>query len=420
MAHLLIIYIRNKMAAGVAPANYLDEHADFFELFNENDSEEEFEGFDDDDLHIDEQDNVNDGDLEWQLGDRDPPNINFSTEARLLQEVEDKTSPLAYLNLFLNEDSYEQIATETNRYAEQYLQGKILSAKSRFKKWVATTANEVRVFMALILAMGLISQIDVTDYWTTNPVTSTPFFPACMARDRFLLILTFLHLNDNTFYIPRGNENYNPLFKLGDIFRQIISSFGRAYYPHQQLALDEGMVPWRGNLSFRVYNPDKPTKYGIKAYMICDATNGYCTRFKLYTGKSSTPPSRNGATYDLTMDLLRGYFGRGHILYCDNYYSSPQLFLDLWGLGIGATGTVRSNRKGMPQLIKDSRVPRKGDVAVANCGILSVTKYHDSKVVLMLTTVSSSEFIGKFSDSFRYFCLLKMKYIVVNINMQDK
>lgn len=96
--------------------------------------------------------------------------------------------------------------------------------------------------------MGLVSQIDVTDYW--YPITSTPFFGYCMARDRFLLILTFLHLNDNNFYIPRGLANYNPLFKLGDIFKQIVSSFGHAYYPCHQLALDEGMVPWRGNLPF--------------------------------------------------------------------------------------------------------------------------------------------------------------------------
>ena len=383
------------MAAEAAPANYLDEHADFFELFHDNDSEDEFEGFDVDEENDIEDEHVENNGLEWVLGDRVPPVLPFSTEARLLQDIEDKTSPIHYLKLFVNDATYEQIAIETNRYAAQFLQDKVLPAKSRFRKWVATTANEVRIFMALILAMGLISQLDVTDYWTTHPVTSTPFFPACMARDRFLLILTFLHLNDNTHYIPRGQENYDPLFKLGNIFKLIVSSFGNAYYPHQQLALDEGMVPWRGNLSFRVYNPDKPTKYGIKAYMICDATNGYCSRFKLYTGKPSTPPSRNGATYDLTMDLLRGYFGRGHILYCDNYYSSPQLFLDLWRLGLGATGTVRSNRKGVPQLIKGMRVPRKGDIAVANCGTLSITKYHDSKVVLMLTTVSSSEFIGK-------------------------
>lgn len=385
------------MAANNAPPNdYLEEHAEFFnEIFNDDDSGEEFDGFDPEDIVNEEIEDQEDNVVEWTVGDRDPPTLNFTGNPGLVRDVPDKNSPLDYFSLFVDDDACSQMADETNRYADQYLESRELPVKSRFRKWVATTANEIRLFLSLILAMGLVSQLDVTEYWTTDPVTSTPFFPAIMARDRFLLILTFLHLNDNSRYIPRGQPGYEPLYKLGDLFKLIIANFGRVYYPHQEIALDEGMVPWRGNLSFRVYNPDKPTKYGIKAYMICDAVNGYCSKFKLYTGKPANPPSHNGATYHLTMDLMRGFFGRGHILYCDNYYSSPQLFLDLWELGVGATGTVRPNRKGIPQLIKDARLPHKGDIAVANCGTLSVTKYHDSKMVLLLSTVSSSELIGE-------------------------
>ena len=57
--------------------------------------------------------------------------------------------------------------------------------------------------------------------------------------------------------------------------------------------------------------------------------------------------------YDLVMDLLRNHFKRKHKLFCDNYYynSSPQLFMNLWYLGKGATGTVRPYRKEIPNLI---------------------------------------------------------------------
>ena len=76
-------------------------------------------------------------------------------------------------------------------------------------------------------------------------------------------------------------------------------------------------------------------------------------KLKLYTGKPATPPSQKGATYDLVMSLLRNHYACGHILYCDNYYSSPELFMDLWFLGVGATGTVRPYRRGIPQEIKE-------------------------------------------------------------------
>jgi hypothetical protein len=44
--------------------------------------------------------------------------------------------------------------------------------------------------------------------------------------------------------------------------------------------------------------------------MVSDSSNGYVSKFKLYTGKSSkiTGPSFNGATYDLVMDMMRGFF----------------------------------------------------------------------------------------------------------------
>jgi hypothetical protein len=63
-----------------------------------------------------------------------------------------------------------------------------LSRCSRFRKWVSTTAAEMKRYLALIFAMGLVSQSDINEYWSTDPVTSTPFFPATMSRDHFLLI----------------------------------------------------------------------------------------------------------------------------------------------------------------------------------------------------------------------------------------
>ena len=149
------------------------------------------------------------------------------------------------------------------------------------------------------------------------------------------------------------------------------------------------MVPWRGNLSFRVYNPDKPKKYGIKAYMLCDATNGYCTKFKLYTGKSFQQPGEYGATYDLVMDMMRNYFGKGYHLFMDNYYSSPKLYIDLYDLEVGATGTLCPIRKGVPQLLKDKKVEKSNVCTMKNKNLI-ITKYHDRKIVYLMSTIENA------------------------------
>lgn len=105
-----------------------------------------------------------------------------------------------------------------------------------------------------------------------------------MSKDRFLLILAFFHLKDNRYYVPRG-----------PFYERMLSRFRTVYKPHQALAIDESMA----RELFRVDSPDKPIKYGLKAYMLCDAENAFCLKFKLYTGRSIIQPSKNGATYDL-------------------------------------------------------------------------------------------------------------------------
>ena len=70
--------------------------------------------------------------------------------------------------------------------------------------------------------MGLVHQLDIKEYWTTDPVTATPFFPSAMPRDRFLSLMTFLHLNDISQYGPRGQDGYDPLFKLGRLYHKIL------------------------------------------------------------------------------------------------------------------------------------------------------------------------------------------------------
>lgn len=43
-----------------------------------------------------------------------------------------------------------------------------------------------------------------------------------------------------------------------------------AYIPSNYLAIDEGIIPFKGKSNLKVYCPDKPTKFGIKEYLLCD------------------------------------------------------------------------------------------------------------------------------------------------------
>ena len=81
------------------------------------------------------------------------------------------------------------------------------------------------------------------------------------------------------------------------------------------------MIPFRGKVHFKVYNSDKPDKYSVKSYQLCDSSNGYCCRFEIYTGVNQEPPSAKGKTYNLVMRLMQPYLNVGRCLYIDNYYT---------------------------------------------------------------------------------------------------
>ena len=192
--------------------------------------------------------------------------------------------------------------------------------------------------------MGLTNQQDLSDYWSKNIVINMPFYAKVMPRDRFLNILTMFHLADNAQYIPREQPGHNPLYKLGFFYTSVVENFGKYWVPNQEITIDEGLVPFDGRIRFKVYNPAKPKKYGIKSFELCDGQNAYCCKYRIYTGYDGQP-SRKGRTYDTVMSLCEGYTGCGRILFVDNFYTSPQLFYDLSLLSTFATGTARARKE---------------------------------------------------------------------------
>ena len=237
--------------------------------------------------------------------------------------------------------------------------------------WKPATEDEIKGFFCLMLSMSMIHQPDMREYWSTDQVTSTPFFPSVMSRNRFSLLLTFLNFSKNSGFIPHGEDGYDPLYKLGTIYHDIIHLFATNYYPTKNIAIGEGIVPWRDS---KVSNPYKTDKFGMRIYQLRDET-GYCCKYELSTGRPSGV-SKHGATYDLCMRMMERYLNRGHCLYVDKFYTSPVLFSHLYQQGTGACGTLRITRKHVPNIIKFEK-PAKGEILVVNNGPLMIMKYQD-------------------------------------------
>ncbi len=60
--------------------------------------------------------------------------------------------------------------------------------------------------------------------------------------------MKFMHLNDNSQYIPKGQPGHNPLYKLRPFFDPLIANFKETYTPAREMSVDEQMIGFKGRL----------------------------------------------------------------------------------------------------------------------------------------------------------------------------
>ena len=100
--------------------------------------------------------------------------------------------PVDFMNLFVDE-LIDEVVTQTNLYADQYIRDNHIKPKSRVRKWHPTNRKEMKKFLGLCMLMGIVRLPSVAQYWTKTFLTHVPVFTSIMPRNRFQVRHT-LHL----------------------------------------------------------------------------------------------------------------------------------------------------------------------------------------------------------------------------------
>ena len=174
------------------------------------------------------------------------------------------------------------IVVETNRYARQ----KLSTSPERLANFVLVTRAEIKAFMGINIIMGIAKLPQVALYWSSDDYFGNQGIKKVMSKNRFEEIGSYLHFNDSSVEPARGTLGFDCLYKIRPIFNSILGNCQTKFKPTKNLSADEGMIGFRGRLSFRQYMPAKPTKYGIKVWMAADSSNGYVLNFDVYLGKA--------------------------------------------------------------------------------------------------------------------------------------
>lgn len=317
-----------------------------------------------------------DDDLEEEWNEHDiTPNLqNYLNIPGATIEFGDAPTISEVTALFFDSGFFDLVVTQTNLYHSQMKEVHKISAKT--VSWTEVTTNEIKKFLGLLILMGQTRKSHWRDYWSTDPLVETPIFRATMSRMRFEQILTFFHLNDNTQHTSPKDR----LYKIRPLLNYIIPKFQSLYTPKQELALDEAMVPYRGRISFRTYNPAKITKYGILIRMLCESESGYICNFEIYSGQGKK-------LQETILSVLEPYLGQWHHIYQDNYYNSVSTAEILLRKKTLVCGTIRENR-GLPKiLIEKCKSLHRGEMTFLRKGPVILIAWKDKRIVRMISTI---------------------------------
>ncbi|POM74087.1 Hypothetical protein PHPALM_9006 [Phytophthora palmivora] len=210
-------------------------------------------------------------------------------------------SPLGMFFYFLPKSLWLHIDTETNEYRVQciprdaenirkkQLEVQAKDPRKTVQPHAEIVAKLVRVkpikpyeivhVIGLLTARTLCSHTDGLDkHWATREDGAVPrgTFGRYMKRDRFRTVTRYLHFSSNT----TSSATTDKAWKVRPVLQTIERTFRRGHRMGARVNFDEGTIPNRSQFNpIRVYNKDKPHKYGTKCYMTCCAETGYYSFF---------------------------------------------------------------------------------------------------------------------------------------------
>ena len=286
------------MASRLSPTSISgDQFREIFgnvdEEFDENDSDNNFTDFGarrDEESHSENEktssktskDSIN-AETPWRIELSNFEVSEFSEPGLRFHLQDDAKTERYFLNVF-GEQTVDLIVEKTNQYVHQSLRNN----PAGLATWKNVSKEELKAFFGVFVIMGINQLPRIADYWKDDPFTGNTGIKQTMTRNRFQEIFQLLHSADSTRSPARGENSYDRLYKVRAVLNTVLENSQRCYSPNNHIAIDEGMIAFKGRLSFRQYMPAELTKYGIKVWMAADSKNGYIINYNVYLGSEES------------------------------------------------------------------------------------------------------------------------------------
>ena len=310
------------------------------------------------------------------VGRRPAHNI-FTARPGLPGFVRDKaTSELKTWSLLFTDDMLLKIRNATNEEA--------VNAGSGFK----IELNDLKAFIGLVYLRGMFGQKHSVKFLFGKEF-GPPIFRQTMSREKFEKIKRFLRFDIRSKRSSRlNNDKFCHIRDFFELFRQNIT---KTYVPKISLTIDEQLLPCESRCGFIQFMPSKPDKYGIKFWMLVEVDSKYVLNYLPYLGRKVNAPRATNLGQSVVMDLMEPFFGKGYNVTTDNFFTSLPLCHLLKLRKTSIVGTLRQNRREIPQELRKNIEIYNTEFYKDNEGVF-LTKYQgkEKKFVLLLSTLHDS------------------------------
>ena len=360
------------------------------DLVGDSDDEEEFEGFEPVDVYVNREfDN-------WRKVEVPRNIIDFDRRVGPVRLFDTSATALNLFQLFYTDEVFHSITNYTNLNALRKRTADHVDVNgNQLHKgmWTDVSLPEIKAYYGLLILMDTMKFERDEMYWSESSQYKLvgSRFGEIMPRDRYVQIKRYLHFNDDDV-----DHEGDKLYKIRFMLDTCRTSFQREYIPHREISVDEAMIPFKGRLGMKQYMKDKPVKFGIKLWVAADAISAYCVNFEVYVGKNDAVINRTfGLSSKVVIELTKFLEKKGHVIYTDNFYTSPQLADYLYSRDTYLCGTIRNNRKGYPKALVQSPANLKrmerGAFDWLMCGPLLASYWKDNRIVYYLSSYHAAE-----------------------------
>ena len=318
---------------------------------------------------------------------------------RLIKGADART-PADFFGLFITPEMISMVVRETNLYREQVLttprpswhrHGLAWPPLGLVNQWKPVTEEEIRHWIGLTIAFGVVVLPNLRDYWSTTGFRRVALLPSVMSRDRYFQIRSCLHLCNNA----NKPENASKIYKVEEWLRLFRVQCETVYVIGRNAAVDEMIAKCKSTFcgAIKFSRLSKPIREGIKIHAVCSAPT-----LEVLPGGARLGPTGYCATFDVDLrdgtstsqrvismvQRLSGSAGR--LLVMDNFYTKPDLFLALLKSRYYCLGTWRTNYGVPRELIERGQTLSKGEWTWLRRGQLTAYCWHDSKPCYFLSS----------------------------------